>query len=344
MASTLYFSTVFVFLMSLCFGARMVQGETKQVLHHQRRTVMAWASGTHSAAAISQLQNASWAGIIDGIQAFCGVSFSANGQLYVNETQWNSCLALRETCQEQQIQFHVVIGGKVPQDKDPQLVADAAIVLAKKYRINGFSLDDESDCAPRSTLNRFQPWMTYVNALAQGLHQESLQLSAAVQAMFGIQDVPYHPYCHPDVSRAECSQACRDAPSRYSLEPNVTDLLSQSKVDRWLEMDTYYFTTGRFLNTLDWYTRHVPREKLGVAMMNRNDLTEDGLLARFHAIDKSRSDWINMFMLPVDDIFMPYLQRWKSLCAGCGVQSVLGCYDMTVSCSPDVVQALELST
>ncbi len=116
------------------------------------------------------------------------------------ESQWNSCLALRETCQEQQIQFHVVIGGKVPQDKDPQLVADAAIALAKKYRINGFSLDDESDCAPRSTLNRFQPWMTYVNALAQGLHQESLQLSAAVQAMFGIQDVPYHPYCHPDVT------------------------------------------------------------------------------------------------------------------------------------------------
>ena len=308
--------------------------------HRHHRTVMAWASGgTHStAAAIAQLQNASWAGMMDGIQAFCGVSFSADGLLHVNETQWDSCATLRDTCQQVDIEFHVVIGGTVPQDKDPRLVIDAAVALAKEYRLHGFSLDDESDCAPRSTLNRFQPWMAYVNALAQGLQEESLQLSAAVQAMFGIQDVPYHPYCHPDVAKAECSQACRDAPSSYSLEPRVTQLLSESKVDRWLEMDTYYFTTGRFLNTLDWYTKHVPRKKLGVAMMNRNDLTEDGLLARFHAIDKSRSDWINMFMLPVDDVFLPYLQRWKSHCAGCGVQSVLGCYDMSVSCNPDIEQ------
>lgn len=108
--------------------------------------------------------------------------------------------------------------------------------------------------------------------------------------------------------------------------------MSQSYVDQWLEMDTYYSTTGRFLNTMDWYAENVATEKLGVAMMNRNDISQDGLLARFHAIDKSNVDWINIFCLPADDMFLPLLRRWKTKCSGCGVQSTLGCYDLTVPC------------
>ena len=52
-------------------------------------------------------------------------------------------------------------------------------------------------------------------------------------------------------------------------------------------MDVYYFTTGRFLNMLDWHTQYIPRTQLGVALMNRGNLTPDGLVARFHAINQS---------------------------------------------------------
>lgn len=302
--------------------------------NNPKRTIMAWASGRDAAAVVAQLQNASWKGVFDGVQAFCGVSFHPDGSgLLVNETQWDECSALRETTRASpRIKFHLVLAGKVPDGANPQPVIDAAIEFATKYKLDGYSLDDEYDCAPRSTLDRFERWMAYVNALAQGLQDAGLELSAAVQAMFGIQDVPYNPYCRPNASAADCSQACKDPPSSYPLEPRAVELMSKSSLDRWLEMDTYYFTTGRFLNALDWYVDSIPSDKLGVAMMNRDDLTDDGLLARFHAIDKSGADWINIFMLPADDIFLPFLQRWKSHCAGCGVQSTLGCYDMTVPC------------
>lgn len=300
---------------------------------NRKRTVMAWAS--RDGAGALQLRNASWAGIFDGVQAFCGVSFRPDGSgLDLDPVKWEGCTALHHAARDSGVEFHLCIEGKVPDHaaNSPQPVIDAAMAIASEYGVNGFSLDDEYDCAPRSTLDHFERWMTYVDALAQGLHSAGLELSAAVQAMFGIQDVPYRPYCANNTYSPECSQACRDAPSSYPLEPRVGQLMSQSFVDRWLEMDTYYFTTSHFLNTMDWYVENVATEKLGVAMMNRDDLSEEGLLARFHAIDKSDVDWINIFLLPADDLFLPQLRRWKTRCAGCGVQSVLGCYDLAVSC------------
>ena len=98
-------------------------------------------------------------------------------------------------------------------------------------------------------------------------------------------------------------------------------------------MDTYYFTTARFLDALDWYVENVSNDQLGVAMMNRDDITDDGLLTRFYAIhSKAKLDWINIFLLPANDMFLPYLRRWKSNCKGCGIQSRLGCFDLTVPC------------
>lgn len=324
--------SVFLFILVLLFAQSAIALESKR----KRRTVMAWANG--DAAAVAQLRNASWSGVVDGVQAFCGLSFRSDG-LDLNQTRWEECSALLETTRAQGIKFHVCIAGKVPDEaaRDVNPVIDAAIVFAKMHGLDGFSLDDEYDCAPRSTLHRLERWMTFVDTFAQGLHDAGLELSAAVQAMFGIQDVPYRPHCKPDASPAECSQACKDPPSSYPLEPRVGQMLSRSVVDRWLEMDTYYFTTGRFLNALDWHVENIPTDKLGVGMMNRNDLTEDGLLARFHAIDKSGVDWINIFMLPIHDTFLPFLQRWKSYCTGCGLQSVLGCYDLTVPCLHDKV-------
>jgi hypothetical protein len=243
----------------------------------------------------------------------------------VNRTQWEECAALRDTARAQGIKFYACIDGKVPDHiMHVQPLIEDAVAFATKYGLDGFSLDDEYDCAPRSTLDRLQSWITFVNAFAQGLQDSGLELSAAVQAMFGVQDVPYNP---------DYNQACKDPPSSYALESRVPQLLANSPMNRWLVMDTYYFSTGRFFNALDWHVQHVPSEKLGIGIMNRDDLTEDGLVARFHAMDKSGIDWINVFMLPVNDVFLPYLKRWKSHCAGCGVQSVLGCYELTVPCN-----------
>ena len=100
--------------------------------------------------------------------------------------------------------------------------------------------------------------MDFVNDLATSLHVFDIQLSAAVQAMFGIQDVPYQPNCTP---AWECSQACDKLPSAYPLEPRVPQMMADSKIDRWLVMDTYYFSTGRFLNALDWYAMQVGQPK-----------------------------------------------------------------------------------
>ena len=79
-------------------------------------------------------------------------------------------------------QFHVWIG-EVPEDADAAASTTNAIALAEAYDLDGFSLDDEHDCAPRSTLDRFQTWVSFVNAWSDGLHgaQRPLQVSAAVQ-------------------------------------------------------------------------------------------------------------------------------------------------------------------
>ena len=49
--------------------------------------------------------------------------------------------------------------------------------------------------------------------------------------------------------------------------------MSNSSLDRWLEMDTYYFSTSRFLDALDWYANNVAKRSLGVAVMNRKDIS-----------------------------------------------------------------------
>merc|ERR1711972_154852 len=93
-----------------------------------------------------------------------------------------------------------------------QRLIASAVKLAKKYGFDGFSIDDESDCAPRSTLVNFTKWVHFVDTFADALHAEGMELSAAVQAMFGIQDVSYRPLCHPPENPG-CSQACNKVPS-----------------------------------------------------------------------------------------------------------------------------------
>jgi hypothetical protein len=301
----------------------------------QERKVMAWATGSNPLAA-KQLRNSTWSGVFDGVQAFCGASFRSDGLgIEIDDASWENCKDLYQAVKDAGAEFHLVLGN-VPDVvvSNPQPAIDSAIKLAKDLGLDGWSLDDEYDCAPRSTVDRFRDWIHFVDLLSDGLHSHGLVLSAAVQAMFGIQDIPYRPNCGPNKTAADCSQACDRLPSQYPLQPAVTELMSNSKIDQWLVMDTYYFTTARFLDALDWYTENVSNDQLGMAMMNRDDITEDGLLARFYAIHKkSEMNWINIFLLPADDMFLYYLKRWKSYCNGCGVQSSLGCFDLTVPCN-----------
>jgi len=252
--------------------------------------------------------------------------------LEVNMTNFAACADLQAAVKATKGRFHVWINGVPPAAiANPGPAVASAVALALQLGVDGFSIDDEYDCAPRSTLKNFTSWVGFIDELATGLHTEKLELSAAVQAMFGIQDVEYKPTCSPQ-DDPSCSQACNKAPYTYKNEPKVAALMSHSKIDRWLEMDTYYFGTGRFLNSLDWYAENVALDKLGVAVMNRNDISQDGYLARFHAIERSGADWLNLFILPAAEVWLPYLRRWKTGCAGCGAQPVLGCYDLSVKC------------
>jgi len=303
------------------------------------RKVYAWASCYNTSAQIAQLRNSSWSQVIDGIQAFCGVSFrQEDGGFHVDPTEWTLCEGLRRACKDTGTEFHVVITDRVPNELNnlDTFLVDA-IQFAIDNDIQGYSLDDEYDCSPRSTVPMFQEWMVWINQLAEGLHGAGLPLTIAIQAMSGIQDVPYQPHCGPNKTAADCSQSCRYIPEAYPYDPRVTQLMASSTVDVWLAMDTYYYTTGRFLGCLDWYATYVPATKLGIGMMNRDDLTMDGLQARFHAIDRSGVEWINHFLLPIDEQFLPSLTRWKSRCKGCGKQSILGCYDFDIDCIDDAL-------
>lgn len=304
---------------------------------------MAWATHSSAAASAAQLLNSSWSGVFDGVQASCGFAFTTDGTgLTVNATLWNACAPLHAACRKTGAKFNVWIGAP-PALAHVAAVVQSAVALAKQYDIDGFSIDDESDCAPRSTLARFTAWVGFINTFADGLHAGGggLTLSAAVQAMFGIQDVEYKPACMPAQSPA-CSQACNKAPYTYGVEPQVSHLMSNSSIDRWLEMDTYYFGTDRFLGSLDWYAKNVALEKLGVAVMNRGDISAEGYLARFHAIDTSGADWVNVFLLPASEAWLPFLKRWKTRCRGCGVNTPLGCYDLKLACDGDNGAELEL--
>jgi hypothetical protein len=306
------------------------------------RKVFAWASSENTAQQISQLRNESWIRVIDGVQAFCGIAFGQeDGRFLVNAEAWSHCEDLRQACQETGTEFHVVIGDRVPNEfNSVDAFLEDAIQFAVDNDIQGYSLDDEYDCSPRSTVKMFQEWMEWINKFGDGLHAAGLPLTIAVQAMSGIQDVPYQPHCGPNKTAADCSQSCHLIPEAYPYEPRVTELMASSAVDVWLAMDTYYYTTGRFLGCLEWYAKYVPTRNLGIGMSNRDDLTMDGLQARFHAIDKSGVEWINHFLLPIDDQFLPFMTRWKTRCKGCGLQSVLGCYDFDIECN-DVTVGLD---
>lgn len=60
---------------------------------------------------------------------------------------------------------------------NPGPAVASAVALALQLGVDGFSIDDEYDCAPRSTLKNFTSWVGFIDELATGLHTEKLELS-----------------------------------------------------------------------------------------------------------------------------------------------------------------------
>lgn len=289
------------------------------------RQLWAWANGNDKSAPdqIRQLNNATWNTMIDGIQAWCGCSFSDRG-LKLDQTAWKNCAPLFQAAKNSNTKFQLIISGSIPHNSPVELFITDALALHHHLHIQGFSMDDERDCAPRASTSDFVAWTAWQSRFAQGLEPYGIPVTSAVQALFGINQAPDN-------------SPCARNPSDYTMDPEVVETLQTATLQRWLVMDTYYFSTGRFLGALDWHVTYVPRNLLGIGLMNRTDLTETDLVARFHAMDVRGINWINIFMMPIADEFLPYLQRWKTFCSGCGKQTILGCYDMTLSCDHDVV-------
>jgi hypothetical protein len=297
------------------------------------RQVWGWASFSMDLNAIAQ-QIYDHPTLLDGIEIICGATFHSTGIAF-NETTWNECRPVIDAVIATDTKFQLWIVGPVPptahlnpepfirdaiaiRDRIEELVSTTT-TLSSSFVLDGFSLDDERDCAPRATLQEFGEWMIFHNAFGQGLIEKGLALTSAVQALFAIED-------------QSDNLPCQYSPSSYTNEPTMTRLLANATLTKWLVMDTYYFSTGRFYGSLDWHVNNVPLPSLAIGMMNRDDLSVDDVTARFYAIDKSNVDWINMWHFPIDDIFIPFLERWKTHCDGCGVQTILGCYDMAIQC------------
>jgi len=273
-----------------------------------QRRILAWTSPKSSKASAEQLNNASWKGVYTGFMGFCGGAFNqTDGTIIVNETRYHGCDEIRLAAAALEgVEFHMVIG-TVPNAalKNPNTTIDSAVQLALQHGWSGYNIDDESHTAPFGTIEEAHVWVSFINAFADGLHEHGLQLTADVQSV--------------------------TLPWKYEPSPELTKLLTDSTIDRWINMDTYYFSTGRFLDALDYYSGvAMPSAKCGVGMMNRNDITYDGYQARFHAIEKSGVLELDMFAMPISDSFLPYLLKFKTGCSGCTNEGVLSCWsDLT---------------
>jgi hypothetical protein len=271
---------------------------------YQRR-ILAWTNPATSTLAAAQFNNASWKGLYSGFMGFCGASFvESDGTVQLNTSIYQGCDAIREAAKD--VEFHMCLGTVPPSAiANPNATIAAAVSLALQHNWSGYNIDDESHTAPRGTPAEFRAWVQFINAFSNGLHQHGLQLTADVQSV--------------------------TLPWKYQPSDELTQLLTDSTIDRWINMDTYYFSTGRFMDALDYYSNvAMPAAKCGVGMLNRKDISDDGYVARFHAIQNSGVLELDMFIMPISDNFLPFLWKFKNGCSGCTNHGVLSCWsDMT---------------
>ena len=152
------------------------------------------------------------------------------------DSSFENCTDLRQATAEHGAHFVLLIGdgtyqapARVPAEAlaDPAAVVASAVALARKHNFSGYNIDDESECAPRSTLKNLTRWVGFMDSFAAGLHKAGLTLTADVQAVFGVEDGEY-----------KKTAPCQKAPMDYRPDSRVVRMLAASAVDRWMAMDT----------------------------------------------------------------------------------------------------------
>ena len=136
-------------------------------------------------------------GLLDVVQlSGCGwVIDESTTAMTLNQTLFQSahCQSIIQTLQAQNIDVHMWVGA-VPNlaVSDPSTFIASTKALLNKYPfVKGIHFDDEIECAPRATVANFTSWINYLNAYSDALHAVDVQVSVAVQALFGIEDGPY---------------------------------------------------------------------------------------------------------------------------------------------------------
>jgi len=196
-----------------------------------------------------------------------------------------------------------------------ELVASST-ELCKKYGWAGINYDDERDGCPRRNTIEFDNWLTAVDSWAQGMHQHGLKLTV-------------------DIQYVTCTIA-RNNTNRLAGYDALSAKYARTKVDEWLEMDTYYGNLDFFYDNLDYYLRYFPSSTLGIGMLpNANPQDLDHNIARFHALHRANTSIIAIFRVPVkDDVFLRLLRKWKTRCKHCPDEGVLTCWESGVTLPP----------
>ena len=248
-------------------------------------------------------------GFYTGVYGFCGYHFAANGTLYNNVSDGRLACCngtadggdLFAEVRRQNMEFHPVLRLDDPYATaaNPQPFIDSFVARAKVEGWTGFNMDWEGHNTT-GTLDYFLRFMKLNNAFADGLAAHGLQFTTDVQSV--TQPWGYHPDAQLDA------------------------ILGGTRA-KLVQMDSYYYGSGRVLDALDFYVDRVPPEKLGIGMSSAEPTpTVDGFVARFHALRAAGVREVDMFLLPVNESWMPWLRKWKNDCRGCPNGGVLSCW------------------
>jgi hypothetical protein len=314
------------------------------------RTAYAWVSGDAAvqAAAEAQLRNRTW-DFIDGVRGFCGIGWhrAAPGAPWTvsvtSPKALSGCRGVRQALADSGRAFEVVLGGRVPAE-DAGLDVDAAVAsavaLARQHNLSGYNIDDESECAPRSTLKNFTDWTTFHSAFARGLAAHGLALSSDIYAAFGVENAPYVPQrpCN-GLHRPDCP-GCMD---QFNPDPRIARALAgdSDAATRWVTMDTYFYTLDHFLDALNWHRSFLPTGRFGVGLINSrmrgtppdslplHNVSAQGWAARAYALHAQNISHVSIWSMPLSDEFIWWIPRWKDSCAAC---ATLSCFQPSADC------------
>eukprot|EP00316_Scyphosphaera_apsteinii_P001270 CAMPEP_0119306500 /NCGR_PEP_ID=MMETSP1333-20130426/7243_1 /TAXON_ID=418940 /ORGANISM="Scyphosphaera apsteinii, Strain RCC1455" /LENGTH=307 /DNA_ID=CAMNT_0007309817 /DNA_START=25 /DNA_END=945 /DNA_ORIENTATION=+ len=258
-------------------------------------------------AVVQQLQENP--GLFTGVMGFCGHAFAPNGTLYTqNATRLACCngtldgasLYAEARRQGMELQPVVTLDDPVAAAANPDPYIESFAAAAKLAGWSGLNIDWEGSPDPEGNLSNIIVYFRFMNAFADGLHRHGLRFSSDVQGVT-------HPW-------------------NYTPNAQLDAILGGSRATL-VAMDTYYYSTGRVLDALDFYSQRVSPERLGIGMSTREPTPNyDGFVARFHALRSAGVREVDMFVMPLNVTWLPWLRKWKNGCRGCPYGGALSCW------------------